>query len=151
MISKLQRLCAVIATAVTMIGTCCAEELRHVGDFLIDQTMKIQGTEVTKVPMKPLRVTVTTDGEMLYIATEGESARASYKIYRSDGIGRQPVRGGALEIVPGVQAYSEHGGVLRHIRMTREELTITTFPGVSNQTIVTHATGVPPKGVPVSP
>lgn len=128
-----------------------AEEPRHVGDFQIDQTMKIQGTEVTKVPMKPLRITVTTDGEMLYISTEGEKARASYKIYRSDGIGRQTVRGGALEIVPGVQAYAEHGGVLRHIRMTRDELTITTFPGVSNQTIVTHATGVAPKGVPVSP
>ena len=30
-------------------------------------------------------------------------------------------------------------GVLRHLRLSRESLTITTFPGVSNQTVVSHA------------
>jgi hypothetical protein len=52
-------------------------------------------------------------------------------------------------VVPGVQARSEKGGILRQLRLTERSLTITSFPGVSNQVIITHAVVVsPPKAIP---
>jgi hypothetical protein len=47
-------------------------------------------------------------------------------------------------VIPGLQASSQTGGVLRHLRLSRESLTITTFPGVSDQTIVSHAVAAEP-------
>jgi hypothetical protein len=53
-----------------------------------------------------------------------------------------------LEIIPGVQAMSRADGVLRHLRLSGESLTITTFPGVSDQTIVSHAVAAVPRDAP---
>ena len=72
----------------------------------------------------------------------------SFEIYRSDGIGRQRKGSGALEVIPGLQATSNVGGILRHLRLSRESMTITTFPGVSDQTIVSHAIAAEPKTEP---
>ena len=69
----------------------------------------------------------------------------TFEIYRSDGIGRQRQGSGALEVIPGIQATSTVGGVLRHLRLSRESMTITTFPGVSDQTIVSHSIAAEPK------
>lgn len=117
---------------------------RHFGDFLIQSRLKISGDRVTRVAIKPLRLTVSTDGVTVRISTEGEdSGWSSYTIYRSDGVGRQSSPGGPLEVVPGIQATNDSGGAHRHLRLTRDSLTLTVFPGVSDQTIVTHATAAP--------
>ena len=143
-----------IATATLLIiaGTLVAgaEEFRHIGDFIIRSRIKISSGQVVPTTIKPLRLSAFTDGISVRISTQGVVDQASeYLIYRSDGIGRQRTIGGALEVVPGVQAKAQKGGVLRQLRLTEDTLTITTFPGVSNQTVIPYAVvAPPPKAVP---
>ncbi len=89
---------------------------------------------------------VFTDGVRIKITAEGDDdSHTTFEIYRSDGIGRQRAGRGALEVIPGLQATSNTGGVIRHLRLSRETMTITTFPGVSDQTIVSHSIAAEPK------
>ena len=136
-----------IAMAITLAlpMTAAADGFRHVGDFLLKSHFKMTGDKITPIPMKTLAFRVYTDGVRIKVAAEGDDESQSlFEIYRSDGIGRQRSGGGALEVIPGLQASSQVGGVLRHLRLTRESLTITTFPGVSDQTIVSHAIAAEP-------
>lgn len=128
------------------VATAAASEFRHVGDYLLKAHYKLAGSEMTAIPMKPIAFRVTTDGVTIRISPEGEEeAHTSFLIYRSDGIARQRAGAGALEVIPGVQASSDKDGTLRHLRLSRESLTITTFPGVSDQTIVSYAVAAVPK------
>lgn len=123
-----------------------ATEFKHVGDFLLQTQYKLTGPQMTPVPIKPIAFSVFSDGTRIRITAEGdEEARTTFEIYRSDGIGRQRQGAGALEVIPGIQAMSNLGGVLRHLRLSRESMTITTFPGVSDQTIVSHSVAAEPK------
>lgn len=117
-----------------------AAEFRHVGDFLLTEHFKLTGGKVTRIPMKALAFHVSTDGVHVRVTAEGnEEAHTTFEIYRSDGIGRQRGGDGALEVIPGIQALSRSDGVLRHLRLSSESMTITTFPGVSDQTVVSHS------------
>jgi len=123
-----------------------ASEFKHVGDYLLQAHFKLTGEQVTPIPMKPIAFSVFTDGVSIRVSAEGdENSHSTFEIYRSDGIGRQRQGAGALEVIPGVQAMSESSGILRHLRLSRESMTITTFPGVSDQTIVSHAVAAEPK------
>lgn len=123
-----------------------AEDFKHFGDFLLHAHFKITGDKVSPIPMKPIAFRVFTDGIHVRVTAEGDDeAHTTYEIYRSDGIGRQRPGRGALEVIPGLQATSRTGGVLRHLRLSREAMTITTFQGVSDQTIVSHAVAAEPK------
>ena len=123
-----------------------ASEFKHVGDFLLQAHFKLTGQQMKPIPMKPIAFRVFTDGVRIRVTTEGdEEAHTTFEIYRSDGIGRQREGAGALEVIPGLQAMSNVGGTLRHLRLSRESMTITTFPGVSDQTIVSHAIAAEPK------
>jgi hypothetical protein len=116
-------------------------EFDPVGEFVIRSQTKITGAgKAVQVPIKPLKLSVSTDGVTIRLASGTQTdAWSTFTIYRSDGIGRQNVPGGPLEVVPGVQATSDHGGVHKHLRLTRDSLTLTVFPGVSDQTVITHA------------
>ncbi len=129
---------------------CChpaaAAEFTHVGDFLLQSHFKIRGDKKTPIAMKPIAFRVFTDGVVVRVTAEdNDEAHTTFEIYRSDGIGRQRPGGGALEVIPGVQGMSRTGDVLRHLRLSRESMTITTFPGVSDQTIVSHSIAAEPK------
>jgi len=138
---KLIHRAALLALTVACFTQAGAAEFGPVGEFIIRSQTKITGTgKVIRVPMKPLKLSVSTDGVTIRISTGNQTdAWSSFTIYRSDGIGRQNAPGGPLEVVPGVQATSDHGGVHKHLRLTRDTLTLTVFPGVSDQTLVTHA------------
>jgi len=146
----MKRLTVIIAVAGLASLEAAAAEFRHIGDFIIKSRMKVSGGQIIPTTIKPLRLSAFTDGISVRVSTEGVVEQASeYLIYRSDGIGRQRTAGGALEVVPGVQATSQKGGVLRQLRLTGDTLTITAFPGVSNQTIITYAVvAPPPKALP---
>lgn len=117
-----------------------ALEFRHVGDFLLQSHFKITGDKVTSIPMKPMAFHVYTDGVKIRVSAEDElESHTTFEIYRSDGISRQRSGDGALEIIPGLQAMSRTDGALRHLRLSGESMTITTFPGVSDQSIVSYA------------
>lgn len=122
-----------------------AAEFRHVGDFLLRSHFKLTGAKMTPIPMKPIAFHVSTDGVTVRISAEGEEdSHTSFQIYRSDGIGQQRTDSGALEVIPGIQASTTSGGTLRHLRLSKESLTITTFPGVSDQTIISYAVAAIP-------
>lgn len=137
---------AVVASLLFLVTSYCAgEEFRHVGDYLLKSHFKITGSKLTPIPIKPIAFRVFTDGVSIKVMTEGEDeAHTKFEIYRSDGISRQRASGGAIEIIPGVQATSRVGGILRHLRLSAEAMTITTFPGVSSQTIVSHSVAAQP-------
>lgn len=124
-----------------------AAEFRHIGDYVLKSYFKVTGTELTDIPMKPVTFKVYTDGITVRInlSEDEKEVHTSYEIYRSDGISRQRGAEAAIEVVPGIQAYTNAGGTLRHLRLTQEFFTITTFPGVSDQTIVSHAVAVTAK------
>ncbi|GAA5484427.1 hypothetical protein [Haloferula sargassicola] len=130
-----------------------AEDFRHIGDFTVQSRIKVAEGKVIRMPVEPLILSAYTDGISVRLSADGDvSSSSDYTIYRSDGIGRQRGRDGALEVLPGVQATSQNGGVLRQLRLTEETLTITTFPGISNQTVIIHAVAsAPPKAKPISP
>lgn len=123
------------------LGSASADDAyKHVGDFLLQSHFKLTGDKMTPIPMKPIAFRVYSDGVHIKVTAEGDDeSHTTYEIYRSDGIGRQRAGRGALEVIPGLQAISRTDGILRHLRLTRETMTITTFPGVSDQTIICHA------------
>jgi hypothetical protein len=133
-------------TVLVLSSVVSAAEFKHVGDFLLQAHFKLTGQQVTPIPMKPIAFSVFTDGVRIRVTAEGDDdSHSTFEIYRSDGIGRQRQGAGALEVIPGVQAMSNAGGTLRHLRLSRESMTITTFPGVSDQTIVSHAIAAEPR------
>ncbi|MEO5716331.1 MAG: hypothetical protein ABIT37_22820 [Luteolibacter sp.] len=135
----------ILLPLITFSSTAFASEFKHVGDFLLQSHFKLVGQQVTPIPMKPIAFRVFTDGVKIRVSAEGdEESHTTFEIYRSDGIGRQRQGAGALEVIPGLQAMSNVGGTLRHLRLSRESMTITTFPGVSDQTIVVYAVAAEP-------
>jgi len=142
---KLARISAVALVWLSACALATADEFRHVGDYLLQSRVKLTGTHALAMPIKPLLLHAFTDGVEVRITAEGDDdARSIFEIYRSDGIGRPARAGGAVEIIPGVQAISRQGGQFRHLRLSRETLTITAFPGISDQTIITHAVAAKP-------
>jgi len=122
-----------------------AGEFKHVGDYLLKSKMKLTGDKATPIMIKPMLLSVYTDGVEIRVTVDrDEEATSTFEIYRSDGIGRQRVAGGAIEIIPGLQGFNRSTGTFSHLRLSRESLTITSFPGVSDQTIVSYAIGVIP-------
>lgn len=121
-----------------------AAEYKHFGRFILKTHFKITGDRITPVPIKPVIFDVATDGVHVKVTADGaEDAPSEFAIYRADGIGRQRPGDTGLDITPGLQAMSTAGGVVRHLRLSAEALTLTTFPGLSNQTIVSHAIPAP--------
>jgi hypothetical protein len=147
-----RRITLALLTAIALASAAAAAEFKHVGDFLLKSHFKLTGEKVTPVPMKPIAFRVFTDGVHIKISAEGDDdSHTTFEIYRSDGIGRQRAGRGALEVIPGLQATTNTGGVLRHLRLSREAMTITTFPGVSDQTIVSHAVAAEPTSAAPEP
>lgn len=139
----------ILSTCFASLAIAADEDYRHVGDYLLKAHFKLMGDKVIPIPMKPIAFRVYTNGVTIKVATEGEEdAHTKFEIYRSDGIGAQRSGGGALEIIPGLQATSTIDGVLRHLRLSAESMTITTFPGVSNQTIVSYSVAAEPIPLP---
>ena len=134
-----------IAASLVLAAIANGSEFKHVGDYLLKAHFKITGDKVTSIPVKPIAFQVYSDGVRIRITAEGDDeSHTTFEIYRSDGIGRQRSGGGALEVIPGLQASSHTDGVLRHLRLSAESMTITTFPGVSDQTIVSYAVAAAP-------
>lgn len=142
---------ALFTAALGLLGSAAAGEFTPMGEYVIHRQTKIAGnSKVVEIPIKPLALKVETDGVTVRISTGAadNDSWSTFKIYRSDGIGRQVTAGGPLEVVPGVQATSDTSGVHKHLRLTRDTLVLTVFPGVSDQTTITYAKLVAPAAEP---
>lgn len=117
-------------------------EMRHVGDFTLVSRSKLTGEKHQPMPIKPMVFHVSTDGVQVHVKLDDKEETNIFHIYASEGIGRLNKDSNTLEIVPGIQASSNKGGELRHIRLTTGEMTITTFPARSDQAVVIHAVAV---------
>ena len=125
-----------------------AGEFKSIGDFLLQSHFKLTGQQMTPIPIKPVVFHVSTDGVQIRVATgDAEDSYATFEIYSSNGIGRPRPGANTLEILPGLQAMSRADGALRHLCISRESMTLTTFPCMSDQTVVSYAivTQVQPK------
>ena len=135
-----QALTAVIAFALATSASIA--EMRHVGDFMLLCRSKITGEKHQAMPIKPMVFHVSTDGVHVQVKLDDKEETNIFYVYASEGIGRLNKDSNTLEIVPGVQASSNKGGELRHLRLTTEEMTITTFPARSDQAVVIHAIAI---------
>jgi hypothetical protein len=135
--------CAGLVIFLCVSATVQAQDFKLMGHFLLKAQLKLTGQKVTPVTIKPLMFKVYSDGAQVRVVAEGdEESQTVFDIYRSDGVTRQKNATGAVEIVPGLQATSHADSILRHLRLSRESMTITTFPGVSDQTIISHSEAV---------
>ena len=117
-------------------------EMRHVGDFMLVSRSKLTGEKHQPMPIKPMVFHVSTDGVQVQVKLDDNEEANIFHVYASEGIGRLNKDNNTLEIVPGIQASSNKGGELRHLRLTTREMTITTFPARSDQTVVIYAIAI---------
>lgn len=121
-----------------------AQEFRHVGQYRLVSQAKITRTQSVEMPIQPMVFAVRCDGVQVKLSLIDQSeTETTYHIYRADGLVRQPAATAAVELVPGIQATCQAGGVLRHLRLCRDSLTLTTFPDAVEQTLVLHAVAIP--------
>ena len=112
---------------------------RFVGNYRLDKRVKIRDGVPFQVKSKAFFCRVYTDG--ITVRVYGESASESYTsltIHRNDGV---LVGAGTskVETVPGLQAYSLVGNVLRQLTLTEEQLVLTKFPALSAVVEITYA------------
>ena len=135
-----QALTAVIAYAFATSASIA--EMRHVGDFMLVFRSKLTGETHQPMPIKPMVFHVSTDGVQVHVKLDDKEETNIFHVYSSEGIGRLNKDSNTLEIIPGIQASSNKGGELRHLRLTTGEMTITTFPARSDQAVVVHAIAI---------
>jgi hypothetical protein len=112
---------------------------RFVGNYRFDKRMKIRDGASFNVRSKAFFCRVYTDG--ITVRVYGESATEAYTsftIHRNDGI-LTGAGTNKMETVPGLQAYSLVGNILRQLTLTEERLVLTKFPALSDIVEITYA------------
>lgn len=111
----------------------------YVGSYQLVKRVKIRSGKPTAIAIPALKYRVYTDGIALrFYGAEDDSGFTSFEVYRTDGITRLR-EDSLLENVPGVQARSLVGQVLRQVTLTAETLTLTKFPALCDAVEITYA------------
>ncbi len=132
-----------------MTAPLCAQEFHHIGTYRLVSQAKISRTTAVEIPVSPLHFMVHCDGVQVKLSISGQpETETTFQIYRSDGLVKQSPDGAAVEVVPGIQAICQAGGVLRHLRLCKQSLTLTTFPDAVDQSVVVHAESMPNSNSP---
>ena len=112
---------------------------RFAGNYRFDKRVKIRDGESFNIESKAYYCRIYTDG--ITVRVYGESPMESYTsftIHRNDGI----LTGAGtdkMETIPGLQAYSLVGNVLRQLTLTAERMVVTKFLSFSDVIEVTYA------------
>jgi hypothetical protein len=118
-------------------------EFRLVGTYELTKRVKIRDGKPFKVAINPVSYEVYTDGITVRCYVGDGEAFTAFEIYRRDGIAvTRP--GGLVESVPGVQAKTAAGDVLRQMSLTEGRMILSRFPALSDITEITYATRVKP-------
>jgi len=115
-------------------------EFNYVGTYQLVKRVKVRSGRPFQIAIPRLSYQVYTDGITLRFYGEG-SGHTSFQVYRSDGVARMR-DDSLLENVPGVQARSTVGEVLRQVTLTDETMTLTKFPALSDAVEITYAVRV---------
>jgi len=128
-----------------MPGTSIAQEdslppgFRFVGNYRFDKRMKIRDGASFNVRSKAFFCRAYTDGITVRVYGErATEAYTSFTIHRNDGI-LTGAGTNKMETVPGLQAYSLVGNILRQLTLTEELLVLTKFPALSDVVEITYA------------
>lgn len=114
-------------------------EFNYVGTYKLAKRVKVRSGRAIPITIPALSYLVYSDGITLrFYGEAGGTAHTSFEIYRSDGVARQR-KHNVLENVPGVQARSFVGQVLRQVTLTGQTMTLTKFPAVSDAVEITYA------------
>jgi hypothetical protein len=120
-------------------GDSLPEGFRFIGNYRFDKRIKILDGKSLQIRSKEFYYRLYTDG--ITVRVYGGSPEESYTaftIQRNDGImaGAGTER---MEVVPGLQAYSLVGNVLRQLALTEDRLVLTKFPSFSDVVEITYA------------
>ena len=112
---------------------------RFVGNYRFEERFKIREGVSLRVKSKAFFYRVYTDGVTVRLyGGRSSEGHTSLTIHRSDGI-LAGAGTGRMETVPGLQAYSLVGNVLRQLTLTEEQLVLTKFPALSDVVEITYA------------
>lgn len=112
---------------------------RFVGNYKVERRVKIREGKPFPVAMEAFLCRVYTDGISVRIyGDEGGEGYTSFTVYRNDGV-MVPTSERTVETMPGVQAKTSVGDVLRHLTLTEDRLVLTKFPALSDLVEVTYA------------
>lgn len=114
----------------------------YVGTYRLVKRVKMRSGKPLEIAIPPVAYLVYSDGITLrFYGEAGGTSHTAFEIYRSDGVTRQR-KDNVLESVPGVQARSTAGQVLRQVTLTGRTMTLTKFPAMSDAVEITYATRV---------
>jgi len=123
-----------------------ALDFRFVGRYQLRRQVKLKDGKAFRVAIDPMVYRVYTDGVTIRLFGGEESEGfTAFTIYRNDGV-LVPSSEAVFETVPGVQARSMVGNVLKQLNLTRARLTLTKFPAFSELVQVTYAARIPDEG-----
>ena len=112
---------------------------RFVGNYRVVKRVKIRDGSPFSVVTKQMNCRVYTDGISVRVYGETEvGGFTSFNIYRNDGIIVETSRV-ARDVMPGLQASTQVGDVMRQLTLTEERLVLTKFPALSDIVEVTYA------------
>ena len=113
-------------------------EFRLIGSYELTKRIKVRAGEAFPIAINAIRYEVFTDGiTVRCYAGEGE-AFTSFEIYRRDGVAVAR-KAGLVESIPGIQAKTLVGDVLRQLSLTEERMILSRFPAKSDIMEVTYA------------
>ncbi|MEM9079749.1 MAG: hypothetical protein AAGC74_03550 [Verrucomicrobiota bacterium] len=113
-----------------------ARFFRQVGSYRISGGSLVKGGQANPILMDGVILEVFTDGIDLRIRPRGsEESYIEFQIYRDGGIFDESGK----NLLPGVQAFSDQGGVVRHLCLAQDRLTLTKFPASSTDLQITYA------------
>lgn len=117
-------------------------EFSYVGTYRLVKRVKMRAGKSFEVAIPSVAYLVYSDGITLrFYGEAGGTHHTAFDIYRNDGVMRQR-KDNVLESVPGVQARSSAGDVLRQVTLTSRTMTLTKFPAMSDAVEITYAARV---------
>ena len=114
-----------------------ATQFEEIGSFRVTQAVLVKLGIATEVPKGDTILRVFSDGIDIRISPEGQDEDfLAFQIYQTGGIFDSTGK----NLLPGVQAFSDQGQVIRHLVVNRKLLTITKFPTLTSDVEIIYAT-----------
>ena len=111
-------------------------QFEEIGSFKVTSAILVKLGLATEVPKGDIILRVFSDGIDIRISPEGQDEDfLAFQIYQTGGISDD----GGKNLLPGVQAFSDQGQVIRHLVVNRKLLTITKFPTLTSDVEIIYA------------
>lgn len=115
------------------------EGFSFVGNYEVEKRVKVRNGSLLPVALKRFVCRVYTDGITVRVyGDEGVEGHTELTIYRNDGVVVETGEG-QFETVPGIQAQTLVGEVMRQLTLTEDSFVLTKFPAHSDVVDVTYA------------